>query len=1214
MTVFALAFVGLTAITGPTEQAKADATSPYASYFQQTVWFCGNHWDVAGVKDGSYSVGASSVSVTDGTNAIDHTAMLLLHDEKGGTEEGTNYQAGKQQITPTAGIFEGADTIGTNKYEGSNLKANMEAQSAKCLANLGGSWEGSGVKTTTLLASGINTMSTNIGKIYSTNEDTKEHGLTGQYFFPLSYREAAAITGCDCTRDPDGIRAFSYFWWLRTPGLWSDYAAMAYNDGEMTYYGGPVDSRGAELVARPALQIDLDSFAPFGVGAGSQITLANRKWDVIGAGTQPFVTPVSDYTPLPTMGDPDTLTLLYDKDNVGSGADQDTVASLQTSFNASGGGNAYKNSLLQSKMTAIYNDWTNWKGSTNAKTQVVNRSLPTQTTANATGAEAYDNVGGTTIPANLWPLSATEATAITSGLREFSTYWWLRSPGSFADRASYVNGGGSIYSEGSYLGVSYPDFLARPALQIISDSGLLSSRITGLTLAGDSTVSTGGTVTITPTVQGGTSPLTWTYSGNGITSLTNGVVVASSVSEVKTAEICAETALGEFKRCKTLKVLPKGDTPDLDLDYTNETITGFEASTSYEYCVDTANTCTPSTAYTPGAVAKPITDFGAISNSDTKYLRIVKSQIEDVSVDSDVETVTIPPRPTAPAVSAASGTISGLTTNMEYNTTGVSFAGSWTAIAGTTLSGVAEGTYYIRDKAVDGISGHFVSNVATVALTIPVTGVNIAPTSPSITYGQTVQLAETVLPSDTPVQTVNWSSSDTNVATVNSSGLVTSVSAGDVTITAKSTVDQSKYGTTSVTVSKKPLTVSIGSIVIPDRPYIAGTITAPVTGVVTIDSGIVNSDAITVSSCRGDFANDTVAASKPVDLTCSLTGPKASSYTITTYPAAQGTILDYTEIDLGGHELEVPTDAAVTPESSPGAGDGYITLPTTDPEYEVIVDDVTVIVPGGSVIKQDGTIVVPSTSPQLVSFPPVPSVEVPGNSVVNPDAGTITVPAGSVTVNGETVAVPAGSVVNPATGDITLPNGKVAVTQTKGSERLTLSSATITQGKTLTISGSGFTPNELVRLELHTPTQVLSASVTVNTSGKFTLTKAVTTATAVGNYQVVAYDNTSNIQLKSANLKVVKPASTKPGPVSAKAKKAKGSITFIWGSSGFLTTVEIYYRVKGNSKWKVVRVSGADRKKIKLKRKKTYQFQLRSYKSVSGKNYYSTWTKKTVKL
>jgi hypothetical protein len=124
---------------------------------------------------------------------------------------------------------------------------------------------------------------------------------------------------------------------------------------------------------------------------------------------------------------------------------------------------------------------------------------------------------------------------------------------------------------------------------------------------------------------------------------------------------------------------------------------------------------------------------------------------------------------------------------------------------------------------------------------------------------------------------------------------------------------------------------------------------------------------------------------------------------------------------------------------------------------------------------------------------------------------------------------------------------------------------------------------------------------TVSSSGKVTA-KAAGTVTI----SVAAQDG-SGVVGKSV-------ITVKPKPVSTKAKKAKGSITFIWGASGFLTTVEIYYRVKGSSKWKIVRVSSADRKKIKLKRKKTYQFQLRSCKTVKGKNYYSAWTKKTVKL
>jgi uncharacterized protein YjdB len=712
------------------------------------------------------------------------------------------------------------------------------------------------------------------------------------------------------------------------------------------------------------------------------------------------------------------------------------------------------------------------------------------------------------------------------------------------------------------------------------------------------------TITTQPTLDG----VTWSSSNDAIASV-NGTGLVTGVA-VGDATITVKSTTNTLKYATTtVHIVPQPETaPTLSIDWANETVTGFNtAATGFKVAPsDTGLT-------TCNQLSAAAYDISSIIASSSKTLWAKKCATDTNHSESTTTSIAIPARPVAPVITTPAGVISDVTSNMEYNTTGANFVGSWTAIAGTTIPGLTNGTYYIRDKAVTtGGSEHFKSSAATVVLEIPVSGVTVTPTNPTITYGETSQLTETVSPNDAYVQTVTWSSSNTNVATVNSSGLVTSVSAGDATITAKSTSNQTKFGTTTVTVDKKPLTVSIGSIVILDRPYIAGTITAPVTGVVTIDSGIVNSDAITVSSCSGNYADDTVDTNKSASLTCTLSGTKASSYTITSYPAANGTILDYTEVDLGGHELEVPTDAAVTPESSPGAGDGYVTLPTTDPEYEVIVDDTTVIVPGGSVIKQDGTIVVPPSSPQSVTLPPAPTTVVPGNSVVNPADGTITVPDGTVIANGVSVAVPANSVVDIATGIITLPNGKVAVTQTNGSERLALSSATITQGKTLTITGSGFTPNELVRLELHTPTKVLSASVTVNASGKFTLTKAVTTATAAGTYQVVAYDKTSNIQLRSANLKVVKPAP--PKPVSAKVKKAKGAITFIWGSSGLLTIVEIYYRIKGTSKWKIVRVSSADRKKIKLKRKKTYQFQLRSYKAVNGKNYYSAWTKKTVKL
>ncbi len=84
----------------------------------------------------------------------------------------------------------------------------------------------------------------------------------------------------------------------------------------------------------------------------------------------------------------------------------------------------------------------------------------------------------------------------------------------------------------------------------------------------------------------------------------------------------------------------------------------------------------------------------------------------------------------------------------------------------------------------------------------------IIPTSVSIsgcpgsnmTIGGTVDLNETVSPSNATDKSVTWSSSNNSVATVSSSGLVTAVAAGSATITV-TTVSGSKTATCGVTVS-----------------------------------------------------------------------------------------------------------------------------------------------------------------------------------------------------------------------------------------------------------------------------------------------------------------------------------------------------------------------------------------------------------------------------
>ena len=80
----------------------------------------------------------------------------------------------------------------------------------------------------------------------------------------------------------------------------------------------------------------------------------------------------------------------------------------------------------------------------------------------------------------------------------------------------------------------------------------------------------------------------------------------------------------------------------------------------------------------------------------------------------------------------------------------------------------------------------------------------------SVNAGQTLQLEATVNGTGSPSQEVDWLTSDSSIATVDSSGTVTGVEGGSVTITARSKADNTKSGNYSVTVTAKT-TLSIDS-------------------------------------------------------------------------------------------------------------------------------------------------------------------------------------------------------------------------------------------------------------------------------------------------------------------------------------------------------------------------------------------------------------------
>ena len=93
--------------------------------------------------------------------------------------------------------------------------------------------------------------------------------------------------------------------------------------------------------------------------------------------------------------------------------------------------------------------------------------------------------------------------------------------------------------------------------------------------------------------------------------------------------------------------------------------------------------------------------------------------------------------------------------------------------------------------------------------TVAVTGVTLAPTSATLTLGETetVTLIPTVLPAEATDKSVTWSSSNEAVATV-TDGVVTAVAAGEATITV-TTTDGAKTATCAVTVADPTYTVTL---------------------------------------------------------------------------------------------------------------------------------------------------------------------------------------------------------------------------------------------------------------------------------------------------------------------------------------------------------------------------------------------------------------------
>jgi len=149
---------------------------------------------------------------------------------------------------------------------------------------------------------------------------------------------------------------------------------------------------------------------------------------------------------------------------------------------------------------------------------------------------------------------------------------------------------------------------------------------------------------------------------------------------------------------------PVEDTPEAEIDFIDKVLTNLDPYESYTINENTF----VADAY--GEIPIDGSWFGST-------ISIIKDGVSGYSDDSEPQSLGIPSIPSAPSVGktdskdgTSTGTITGVTTSMEYSSDGV----NWSPISGTTVTGLGAGSYFVHLKAVAGSS--FTGHSATVTI------------------------------------------------------------------------------------------------------------------------------------------------------------------------------------------------------------------------------------------------------------------------------------------------------------------------------------------------------------------------------------------------------------------------------------------------------------------------------------------------------------------
>jgi Secretion system C-terminal sorting domain/Carboxypeptidase regulatory-like domain/Bacterial Ig-like domain (group 2) len=298
------------------------------------------------------------------------------------------------------------------------------------------------------------------------------------------------------------------------------------------------------------------------------------------------------------------------------------------------------------------------------------------------------------------------------------------------------------------------------------------------------------------------------------------------------------------------------------------------------YCLGTSGYVMDST--TGGVWSSSNTSVATVGSTGiTVSLTPVSAGVATITytVGSSYVTLDITVNPSPAAISGPSSVCSGASITLTDATTGgvwSSYSTSTATVGSVTgvVTGVASGGDYIYYT----VGGCSVSKYVTVD---PVSGGLSAITGDSmVCIGSTITLADATSGG-------TWSSSDVTIATVSSSGVVTGVSSGSVTISYTVT---GTCGATSVTYMVSVVPVSTASISGPTSVSVGSTIS--LTGSGGTGSWFSSSTSIATVSSSGVVTGVSSGVVTISYTTSTICGTASATYTVTVNPSApiSGTI------------------------------------------------------------------------------------------------------------------------------------------------------------------------------------------------------------------------------------------------------------------------------------------------------------------------------------